>query len=129
MIVRAERPLTRLVDYATLPALFCGTVAETKLLVDAAVPSTLVIGLVMGSIALVTAALERVRPERADYVPLDQPFRTEVAHYLFNYNLGYALGLVPLAGLSLAAGRWLPALWPSSWPLLAQLVLAVVLGE
>ncbi|MBI3891333.1 MAG: sterol desaturase family protein [Candidatus Wallbacteria bacterium] len=117
-------------DYAILPLFLACALGGTYALLAAKLPSTAVIGLVMGSLAALAAILERVRPQRHDYVALDQPLPTELAHYLFNYNLGYVLAIVPITLLDTELGRRMaPSLWPSSSPLAVQIALAGVLGE
>ncbi len=123
------RALGTAVDYLVLPAYMGGALALTGGLVGAGLPSTLAIGAVMWTFALIAAVLERLRPERSDWNVLSQPLATELAHYMFNYNLGYALGLGPLLAIGRLSGAFLPVLWPTSWPLVAQIVLAAFLGE
>lgn len=119
-----------LVDLLVVPGVLAAAVGATYLLLAARVPALLASGAVILGVAAVAAVLERARPERADYVALDQPLATEVAHYLFNYNLGYALalGVVALVGLALD-GLAVPAAWPAAAPLAAQVALAVLVSE
>src|SRR5688572_29830446 len=95
MVVRAilHAVTARVLDHLIVPAILAAVAAATALLLAAGVPTILVSGAVVFGVAAVAAVLERARPERPDYVALDQPLATEVAHYLFNYNLGYALAL------------------------------------
>jgi len=80
------------------------------------------------------AGLERFFPHRAEWRGSQGDVRTDVFHLLFTGSMAQALvgavALGPLALLSAsvssAAGG---ALWPSGWPMLAQLALALVLGE
>lgn len=118
------------VDHAVVPGLLTAVVVATYLLVAARVQAPLVSVAVIGGAALVAALLERARPERADYVPLDQPLATEVAHYLFNYNLGYGLALAVVALVGLGLDRLaVPVAWPTAAPLPVQVGLAVLLSE
>lgn len=119
-----------LADYLTFPLLAALAVAEARALLARGVPSTLIIGLVMWSIALMLVGLERLRPERGDFVALDQPVATELAHYVFNYNLGYVLALPAIALVAVLAQATLPAgRWPVHWPLALQIAWAEVLAE
>jgi sterol desaturase/sphingolipid hydroxylase (fatty acid hydroxylase superfamily) len=80
------------------------------------------------------AVLERLFPHRPEWNRSHGDVRTDVFHLLFTGAIAQALvaavALGPLTLLSLwvsnAAGG---ALWPSGWPMLAQLALALVLGE
>lgn len=116
-------------DYAIPPLfLFAGLGGTAALL--GRVPEFLVSALVVGALAAVAAVLERVRPERAEYVQLDQPFAVDAAHFFLNYHLGYGLAV----GACAALGYWLNShvrepLWPSSWPLGLQIALAVLVSE
>jgi sterol desaturase/sphingolipid hydroxylase (fatty acid hydroxylase superfamily) len=117
-------------DHLLVPALVAACVLATHALVVARAPSTLVTGLVVGGLAALVAVLERVRPERADYRAFDQPLVTDVAHYMVNYNLGYAvaLGACALVAAGLAALA-VPSPWPTAAPLAAQIALAILLAE
>lgn len=122
--------MSRLLDYLIAPMLMAGALLATWALLARQLPGLLVVGLVVGGVALSAAVLERLRPERPDYRALDRPLAVEAAHFLINYQLGYALSLGALAAVQAGMRRWqLPVLWPSKWPLLAQLALTGVLAE
>jgi sterol desaturase/sphingolipid hydroxylase (fatty acid hydroxylase superfamily) len=80
------------------------------------------------------AGLERGFPYREDWNRSHGDVRTDVFHLLFTGATAQALvGAVALGPLTLLAG-WVASatggpLWPTGWPLLAQLALALVLGE
>ena len=127
---RAIEKRTSVLDYGTIPVLLAGMVIATRALLDLAVPPMLASGLVVGAVAAVVAILERVRPERDDQRAFDQPLRVEIAHFIFNYNLGYALALAACVPIGRAAAALFPvAPWPSGWPLALQIALAAVLSE
>jgi len=115
-------------DYAIPPIFLICTLAATYVLLDCA-PHFLVTSLVIGPLAVAAAILERVRPERTEYRKLDQPFVVDAAHFLLNYQLGYALAL----GASAALGYWMASVrepwWPSNWPLALQIAFAGLLAE
>ena len=85
--------------------------------------------LVVGPMAALLLVLERLRPEREDCVPLDQPLLTEFLHFLFSFEFGYTLALIGSAALEYTARWGFPALWPTSAPTLVQLLLALFLYE
>jgi len=121
---------TRVIDYATIPVILACTIAATRALLGSPVPPLLISGLVVGTLAVVAAVWERVRPEREDYRPFDQPLRVEAAHFFFNYNLGYALAFAACVPLGRAAAALFPVPpWPTAWPIVAQVGLAAVLAE
>jgi sterol desaturase/sphingolipid hydroxylase (fatty acid hydroxylase superfamily) len=120
----------RAADLATFPALMAGVIVATQALLGAPVPPILISGLVVGGLAVVAAILERVRPEREDYRRFDQPLRVEIAHFLLDYNLGYALAFAALVPIARAAAALFPvAPWPAAWPLPLQIALAALLAE
>jgi sterol desaturase/sphingolipid hydroxylase (fatty acid hydroxylase superfamily) len=113
-------------DYAILPLFVGAALLATWSVLAAGVPDQLAIGVVIGGVAVGAGILERIRPERADYVALDQPLYVEVLHFLFNYQLGYALGFGACLALPTVSAL---ALWPHAWPLVGQVLLAGMLGE
>jgi sterol desaturase/sphingolipid hydroxylase (fatty acid hydroxylase superfamily) len=122
--------MARGLDYA-IPVLFvAAALAFTGWLLSFGLESNLVTSLVAVPLAVAALALERLRPERRDFVALDQPLRTDVAHFFLDYELGYVLaaGACMALGAALRASGW-PSLWPGHAPWLAQLLLAMLLGE
>jgi sterol desaturase/sphingolipid hydroxylase (fatty acid hydroxylase superfamily) len=80
------------------------------------------------------AALERIFPHRAEWRRSHGDVRTDVLHLLLTGAIAQALvaaaALGPLSLLSAAVAEAAGGvLWPTGWPMLAQLALAVVLGE
>lgn len=117
--------MTRALDYALFPLLFAAGLAVTHAAILFA-PEWAVTSVAITPIAIAIAILERVRPERADYVPFDQPLYIDAAHFVFNANLGYAIAGVAILGVQSVVDL---RLWPTDWPLAIQLAIALVLGE
>jgi sterol desaturase/sphingolipid hydroxylase (fatty acid hydroxylase superfamily) len=115
------------VEVGLVPAILAGGTWATVRLLAMGVSAFAVTGLVVGGLAVLLALLERAFPERRDWVSLDQPLATDAAHYLFNYHLGILLGYG--ASFAVGAALRLPPVWPTSWPLLAQLGLGVFVSE
>ncbi|HET9929728.1 MAG TPA: hypothetical protein VFQ35_03535, partial [Polyangiaceae bacterium] len=89
------------------------------------VPGILVTVIAVLPLGLIALALERVFPERTDYSRADQPVRVELAHYLFDYNVGYALALGACALLDWGLARYSTFHpWPNEWPLVVQIAVA-----
>lgn len=121
--------ITQAIDYA-IPPLFVLSALAATAAVQGRVPEFLVTGLVVGALALVAAILERVRPERSEYVKLDQAFAVDAAHFFLNYHLGYVLAVGACAALGYCLNPYLQRpLWPSHWPLALQIGFAVFLAE
>ena len=119
----------RIVDYAIPPSFVLVAIAGT-LACSGRVPEFLVTSLVVGALAVAAAILERVRPERAEHTALDQPFAVDAAHFFLNYQLGYALALGACAAVAQGLHSLAVApLWPRTWPVSVQIVLAAFLAE
>jgi sterol desaturase/sphingolipid hydroxylase (fatty acid hydroxylase superfamily) len=120
---------TRL-DYVIVPAFLAFSMVAPAVLQGLGVPDLVVTPLVVGPMAAAAWVLERLRPERLDHVPLDQPLVTEVLHFLFNFELGYGVSLLACEGLGWVTGRALPGgAWPGALPAALQVFLAIVLYE
>lgn len=80
------------------------------------------------------AALERIFPHRAEWTRAQGDVRADVLHLLVTGPGTTALFEATLRGVAVAAAGWLAArhglaLWPSAWPAVAQLFLAVLVAE
>jgi sterol desaturase/sphingolipid hydroxylase (fatty acid hydroxylase superfamily) len=120
-----------LLDWTLWPVLVALPVTLTVLLLDTGVPAKLVMPASLTACALVVALLERLRPERAAHVKLDQSLWIEAAHFFFSFELGYG---VAIAAATLAAAglrRAMPGFpsWPSGWPMALQVALGVLIFE
>lgn len=116
-----------MLDYTIAPLVLLLAMWATSALLALSVSPLVITFVVVGVAAVLLAILERVRPERADWVPFDQPLTIDGGHYVLNYHLGIMLGF----GASFALGALLrvPPTWPSRWPFALQVVLAVFVSE
>lgn len=122
--------LRRVIDYALWPALVLLPWACAAALLRAGLPPLWVTPAVVGPLAAVLAALERLRPERAEYLRPDRPLWLEAAHWIASFELGYGLSLLACEAFAWAIRRAIPLpSWPSSWPLLAQMGAAIFVYE
>lgn len=122
--------LRTLADYAVMPLFLIGAYVFASALQRLGVPNLLVTPIIVGPCAGLVAILERARPDRAEYRPLDLPFLHEAAHYIFNFEFGYGLSLLATAGFEKSMRIVIPAsTWPTQWPLALQLLLAMLLYE
>jgi sterol desaturase/sphingolipid hydroxylase (fatty acid hydroxylase superfamily) len=80
------------------------------------------------------AVLERLFPHRPEWNRSHGDVRTDVFHLLFTGAVSQALVAAAVVGPLSLLSIWVSgaaggALWPGRWPMLAQLALALVLGE
>lgn len=110
-----------------VPAFVSFAAAAAAILLAAGVPPMLISTIVLVPLVIAAAILERVAPQRTDFVALDRPMRNEVAHFFVNYQFGSALAVAACGAL--AGFVNIPSLWPIDWPMPAQLLLAGFLAE
>ena len=85
------------------------------------------------AVVLLLLVLERVHPYQEDWLHSHSDIKTDLIHNLVNFWIPEVYTVVFVGGFTVAAA-WLSNalgmdLWPASWPLLAQLLLALVIGE
>ncbi len=86
-----------------------------------------------GAVVLVLLVLERVHPYQEQWLHSHGDLRTDLVHNLVNFWIPEVYAVVFVGALTVA-GAWLSnalgiKLWPAEWPLLAQLLLALVIAE
>jgi sterol desaturase/sphingolipid hydroxylase (fatty acid hydroxylase superfamily) len=126
---RARRLARRLV----FPAILAGAIAAAiALMPHLGVPVTIVTTQIAAVIAILAA--EHLLPYRPDWLRSHGDVRTDLGHALVS-GIGAtrlaeatvrAVGVVAAARIAEAAGG---SLWPSGWPLVAQLALALPIAE
>lgn len=94
----------------------------------------LVVFTVVASAALLLLALQRLLPAVPDWRHWGPDAGTDLAHLLFNSVFTTVLGTGALAaglylGLALAGDVAHASLWPTTWPMIPQLALALVVSE
>ena len=85
-----------------------------------------------GSLALVYAAVaaaERLRPHRVAWRRPHGDVATDATHLVLTGTIASQLGLGLVAALVWLLGGRPTGLWPSGWPMAAQLALAILLAE
>ncbi len=106
-----------------------GTIAMLGRGVDAQVATGVAIVLAFASLAIG----ERIWPWQKSWLHSRGDLRTDIGFYFINGIMtGVATPLVFVASTAAAAGlsaRYGGALWPTEWPLIAQLALALVIAE
>jgi sterol desaturase/sphingolipid hydroxylase (fatty acid hydroxylase superfamily) len=76
--------------------------------------------------AVLLMAFERLAPQRADWGARDGQFLNDVGHLVFGFGLG-AFGGAALAQYAFRAP--IADVWPSDWPMVVQVALALVVAE
>ncbi len=116
------------------PAVLGGTLAAAMALMDGGMPAPVVVGLLGLAAMPVIVACEWALPARPKWNRSHGDVRTDLAHALVSSGITQqALRPVVDAGAVVVAA-WLAGslgapLWPSGWPALAQLALALVVAE
>lgn len=86
-----------------------------------------------GAVVLLLLVLERVHPYQEDWLLSHGDVRTDLIHNLVNLWIPELYTVIFVGGFSVAGAALSNALgiklWPSDWPLLAQLLLALLVGE
>lgn len=119
--------------YGTFPVVFGGAMgAGVYGVAHGWNPVSTVMGLTGATVLLLTA-LERAHPYHEEWLHSHGDIRTDLVHNLVNFWIPEVYTIVFAGGLTVAAA-WLSSatgveLWPAQWPLLGQLLLALVLGE
>ncbi len=129
----APRTAPALFQWSVFPVVFCASVAATIALIESGMnPALAIIGPQLVSFTVV-ALLERVYPLHPSWNRSRRDIRVDASHAL---TIGAAIGIVTPASLAVgvAVAGWLSRtvgldLWPSAWPLAAQLALVLVVGE
>ncbi|MGB8328782.1 MAG: sterol desaturase family protein [Polyangiales bacterium] len=89
--------------------------------------------LLTAAVVLLLLVLERVHPYQAKWLRSHGDIRTDIAHNVVNFWIPGLYTVLFVGGLTAAAGRLSSVvgmeLWPARWPLLAQLLLALIIGE
>ena len=129
-MTRAERILS----VTVFPTVLGGSIAIGLYLMEAEIPPAESIGLLVLSAGLVVFCLERLFPHHQSWLHSKGDLRPDLA-YLLGVGTPVSLLVAPIATvLGLSALGWLSErfgadLWPTGWPILAQLPLALVVAE
>jgi ornithine lipid hydroxylase len=125
---------TRLLSVLAHPVLLSTAVIGAWLLLRGGVAVAVTVGAINVGAALVVATLERLHPHRAAWNDGHGDTRTDVLHVVFAMLPVPVLFRAVALGALTSASVWLAqtagtTLWPRSWPLAAQLLLALCVGE
>ena len=123
-----SRALQTLVDYSIFPFFVVSSLFATWHLLTLGLPNVIVTPIVVAPYLGAVFLLEKIRPER-EFIKRDIPFFIEVAHFIFNFEVGYGLALLACYFLEMFLRTQFDPFWVTSWPLFFQFVLVVVLYE
>ena len=123
-----------LVAFALFPAVLCGTVAWGLIRIEAGAVPAEAVAPPIASAYLLIALAERFFAWERDWLHSKGDLRVDIGHFLVSGLLTIQLLEVPIRIAAIAAAGWLAnriggVFWPGQWPLLAQLALALVVGE
>ena len=129
-----KRTAERVFEVAIFPLTLAGAIGATLALLRAGVdPALSFVGPVVASYVLI-AVCEKFFPFEASWSEPKGDRGVDLGHLIVSG--GFTLGTLRpfVLAAAVAAAGWLAArlgdsLWPGDWPLLAQLVLALVVGE
>jgi sterol desaturase/sphingolipid hydroxylase (fatty acid hydroxylase superfamily) len=119
--------------YGTFPVVFGGVMGIGVYgMAEGWNPVATVMGLT-GAVVLLLLVLERAHPFQDAWLHSHGDIRTDLIHNFVNFWIPEIYAVSFVGGLTVAAA-WLSnavgmELWPARWPLLAQLLLALVIGE
>jgi sterol desaturase/sphingolipid hydroxylase (fatty acid hydroxylase superfamily) len=124
--------LARLGSWLLWPALYVGGLVGTSLAIRSAHP-LLWFNAVYLSVALLVVAFERMLPYEPLWLEDDGETVSNIAHTLLNKGL-VQVGAAVITTFAMAAAMAIestaPALfWPTSWPLVAQVILGLLIAE
>lgn len=127
------RTIDAALTYGSFPVIFGGTMAAGVYAIAVGWDPVVTVAGLTGVAVLALLVLERAHPHRQEWLRSHDDLRTDLLHNAVNlwipqlYTVLLAGGLTAVASrVSVAVGA---TLWPDRWPLLAQLLLALVIGE
>ena len=126
--------MRRLLTFGSFPLIMGAALVGCAVAMEGGIAPSAAMSMVVVTAALLIAALERIHPYIPDYNRSRGDVGTDVLHNLVSMIALPELLRLLTFGAMMAAGSWMSArlgvgLWPTSWPLSLQLVLALVLGE
>ena len=130
----SESPLRSVLTYGTFPVVFGGAVAAAAAALAAGWDRHFVVPAIIVAASLVVVVLERVHPHVPWWNRPRGDVATDTKHLVVSLIAVPELFRAATFGALYAASAWACerlgfGLWPTSWPLLAELALAMVVSE
>ena len=132
-VMHTPKPIAVALTYGTFPVVFAGGMGVGVYgMAQGWSPIATAMGLT-ATVVLLLLVLERVHPYQEEWLHSHRDIKTDLIHNLVNFWIPEVYTVAFVGGFTVA-GAWLSnaigmELWPSQWPLLAQLLLALVIGE
>ena len=127
------RWIDRLLTYGTFPIVFGGAMGVGIVGMGRGWDPVITAMALTAAVVLALLVLERVHPYHDEWLHSQGDLRTDLIHNLVNFWIPEVYTVLFVGGFTVA-GAWLSnavgmSLWPTDWPLSAQLLLALVIGE
>lgn len=126
-------PFRRVFEVTIFPVAMVGSMWACLALIDRGMAAAVAAPLCQVTTILLVAILERFVPHHASWLHGEGDMRVDASHALTTYVM--AGGLQPvILGTGIAIAGWLSAnygldLWPHGWPIVAQILFAVLVAE
>lgn len=130
-------PKPKLIDdaltYGSFPLVFGGAMGVALYGISKGWDPVLTAVTLTGAVVIALLVLERVHPYQKDWLRSQGDVRTDLIHNIVNATIPQVY-TVAFVGGAAAGASWLSealgmTLWPTGWPMIAQLLLALVIGE
>ncbi|MEM7136926.1 MAG: sterol desaturase family protein [Myxococcota bacterium] len=119
--------------WGTFPVVFGGAMVAALVAITHGKNPVVTATIATAVVVVALAILERVHPYQRAWLSAKGDVRTDLIHNVVNAAIPQ-LYTVAFVGVATAGAGWLSqalgmTLWPSTWPLIAQLLVALVIGE
>ncbi|MCZ6806843.1 MAG: sterol desaturase family protein [Deltaproteobacteria bacterium] len=130
-------PKPKLIDdaltYGSFPMVFGGAMGVALYGISKGWDPVLTATALTGAVVVALLVLERLHPYRKEWLRGRGDIRTDLIHNLVNATIPQVYTVAFVGGFTVGAS-WLSetlgaTLWPTGWPMIAQLLLALVIGE
>ncbi len=127
--MKARKAIDDAISYGLWPGIFGACVYANSLVMEQGNPF-LWFNLLYLTLAASLFFLERARPFEKSWVPNDGQIPADLLHTLFNKGIVQVLVIVgTVFGAAEALSPETSAIWPTEWPMAAQVVLGLVIAE
>ncbi len=130
---RKPKLIDAVLTYGTFPFVFGGAMTIAVYGMARGWDPVITVMSLTAVVVLLLLGLERIHPYHREWLRSHGDIRTDLIHNMVNFWIPEVYTVLFVGGFA-AGGAWLSnaigaTLWPTAWPLLAQLLLALVVGE